>query len=584
MQIRGLLSPQSIHPPARPMQPLRMANYDPLQGSRRVYFPPRLSSATVEHQRSDDKGCRVVSTVNLDALIPREDFAAQVITAGGSPRTTLSLTDLGKAGFFQSSLRKPDFQRETTHWTPSKVVDLVRAFLDRDLIPAVILWERGDEIFVIDGAHRLSALIAWVRDDYGDGGDSNQFFGAGITDEQRKVAKKTRDLVRKEIGTYAEYSGLVGQTVTDPVRSRRLVSIGKESVIIQWVTAATPAAAEASFFKINQAAQPIDPIERRILQSRTSPNAIASRCIVRGGRGHKYWAAFDAEVREAVEALGGKIHDDLYKPPHKQPVTSADQPIAGQGYNALPFVFDLVSLCNELPMPKTAKEMKIGEALPPDLDGSLTLGMMHKVNKRVELVSTNAAGSLGFHPLVYYYAKSGNFLPSAFLASLEFSQKLDKKGRKHDFTAIRRKFEDYIFENKIFVTLTASRLGSGSRSLARITELYWQIFLGFHDGLDGDSIFEKLTAQPDFVHLRAAAIPPPNADLPPSQGGASRQSKSASFIRESMKGVVRCPVCDGAIHTNSMTFDHSQRRRDGGNNHSDNLKPAHPYCNSGVKN
>lgn len=526
----------------------------------------------------------MASTVNLDALIPREDFAANATTAGGSPRTTLSLTDLGKAGFFQSSLRKPDFQRETTHWSPPKVVDLVRAFLDRDLIPAVILWERGDEIFVIDGAHRLSALIAWVRDDYGDGGDSNRFFGAGITDEQRKVAKKTRDLIKREIGTYAEYSGLVGQTVTDPVQARRLASIGKESVIIQWVTAATPAAAEASFFKINQAAQPIDPIERRILQSRTSPNAIASRCIVRGGRGHKYWAAFNADLQEKVETLGAKIHDDLYKPPHKQPVTSADQPIAGQGYNSLPFVFDLVSICNDLPMPKTASEMKIGEALPPDLDGSSTLDMMRRVDRRIELVSTNAPGSLGFHPLVYYYAKSGNFLPSAFLASLEFSQKLDKENRKRDFTAVRRKFEDYIFDHKNFVTLTASRLGSGSRSLTRITELYWKIFIGFHNGKDGEAILKELTAQPDFVHLRAADIPSPNADLPPGQSGASRQSKSAAFIREAMKGVVRCPICDGAVHTNSVTFDHSERRRDGGNNHSGNLKPAHPYCNSAVKN
>lgn len=525
----------------------------------------------------------MASTVNLDALIPREDFAAHVTTAGGSPRTTLSLTDLGKAGFFQSSLRKPDFQRETTHWSPSKVVDLVRAFLDRDLIPAVILWERGDEIFVIDGAHRLSALIAWVRDDYGDGGDSNRFFGAGITDEQRKVAKKTRDLIKREIGTYAEYSGLVGQTLTDRVQARRLASIGKESIIIQWVTAATPAAAEASFFKINQAAQPIDPIERRILQSRTSPNAIASRCIVRGGRGHKYWAAFDAELQENVETLGAKIHDDLYKPPHRQPVTSADQPIAGQGYNALPFVFDLVSLCNELPMPKTNNDMKISDALPPDIDGSLTLEMMKKVNKRIELVSTNASGSLGFHPLVYFYAKSRNFLPSAFLASLEFSQKLDRESRKRDFTRIRRNFEDYIFENKNFVTLTASRLGSGSRSLGRISELYWQIFLGFQDGLDGGGILEKLTGQPEFAHLRVADIPPPNADLPVGQRGASRQSKSAAFIREAMRGVVRCPICDGAVHTNSMTFDHGERRRDGGSNRSDNLNPTHPYCNSGVK-
>src|SRR5690554_4335330 len=85
-------------------------------------------------------------TVNLDALIPRADFVsdASLPAAGGQPRQTLALSDLQKNGFFQDSLRKPDFQRETTHWPPVAVVDLIRAFLDGDLIPAVILWERGN--------------------------------------------------------------------------------------------------------------------------------------------------------------------------------------------------------------------------------------------------------------------------------------------------------------------------------------------------------------------------------------------------------------------------------------------------------
>ena len=162
------------------------------------------------------------SSVNLDALIPRDDFASDDSSSGGQPRQTLSVSDLGENGFFQNSLRKPDFQRETTHWTPAKVVDLIRAFLDRDLIPAVILWERGEDVFVIDGAHRLSALIAWMRDDYGDGTASNGFFGSGLTDEQRKIADRTRKEVKKCIGTYAEFRGLVGQEVPDPEKARRL--------------------------------------------------------------------------------------------------------------------------------------------------------------------------------------------------------------------------------------------------------------------------------------------------------------------------------------------------------------------------
>lgn len=532
-----------------------------------------------------DGELQMAGLVNLDALIPRGDFAAKDdVKGGGSPRQTISLTDLKKDGFFQNSLRKPDFQRETANWTPTKVYDLIRSFLDRDLIPAVILWERGDEIFVIDGAHRLSALIAWVRDDYGDQADSNRLFGAGITDEQRRIAKRTRDMIRSKIGTYAEFSGLVGQEVSDPEKARRLAAIGRESILIQWVTATTPKAAEDSFFKINQAAQPIDPVERTILKSRTAPNAIAARCIARGAQGHKYWGAFDHTRRERIEALGDCLYDDLYKPPHRNPTTSADVPIAGQGYNALPFVYDLVSLCNGLPMASSATAKLIPDALAPDPDGSQTVAMLEKVRKRIDLISTNDSGSLGLHPLIYFYARSGNFLPGAFLASLEFSQRLEREGRKKHFTAVRRRFEDYLFQNKIFISLAITRLGSGARSLDRVANLLWEIFLALHDGVAEDGILKTLVAKDDYVFLKVVDIPPPTADLPPSKRGASSASRSSAFIREAMANPVRCRICDAAVHSNSMTFDHDKRREDGGDNQSGNLNPAHPFCNSGFKN
>jgi len=524
------------------------------------------------------------STVNLDALIPREDFESGDASAGGQPRQTLSVSDLAESGFFQNSLRKPDFQRETTHWSPTKVVDLIRAFLDRDLIPAVILWERGDEVFVIDGAHRLSALIAWIRDDYGDGRDSNAFFGSGMTDEQRKVADRTRKEVKKQIGTYAEFRGLVGQEVSDPIKSKRLSSIGKNSIVIQWVAAATAQAAEDSFFKINQAAQPIDPVERRILQTRTAPNAIASRCIARGGRGHAYWKGFSSDIREKIEDLGSEIHDVLYKPPHSEPVTSSDVPIAGQGYNALPFVFNLVSLVNGLKIPNSLTNKTIEDPLPADEDGQSTIEFLVRVRDRLQLVSTKSPGSLGFHPLIYYYARSGLFLSNAFLASLVFAKRLNDQNLKDDFTIVRRRFEDYLYSNKIFVSLTISRLGSGARSLDRLADLYWSIFEGMKAGNSDDELFSAFVARDDFLHLKQAQIPPPSFDVAPGKRGASKESRSAAFIREAMASPVRCKICGGVVHRNSITFDHIVRSADGGDNQGENLQPSHPYCNSGFKN
>jgi hypothetical protein len=129
----------------------------------------------------------MATQVNLDALVPREDFYetnAQKVKR----RDEMAVHDLTYDSFFFSSLRKPDFQRETNDWNTAKIVDLVQSFLDGDLIPALILWQSTTSFtFVIDGSHRLSALAAWINDDYGDGDISKKFFGGMIPDEQLEL-------------------------------------------------------------------------------------------------------------------------------------------------------------------------------------------------------------------------------------------------------------------------------------------------------------------------------------------------------------------------------------------------------------
>lgn len=89
------------------------------------------------------------NVVNLDALIPREDLAAPVEANADIPG--LKISDL-KPGLIYSWLRKPDFQRETANWSPEQVADLVETFANGNIIPAVILWQNGQRVFVIDGA------------------------------------------------------------------------------------------------------------------------------------------------------------------------------------------------------------------------------------------------------------------------------------------------------------------------------------------------------------------------------------------------------------------------------------------------
>lgn len=174
--------------------------------------------------------------INLDALIPREDFEVEDKSSPSSPTTTLQIRNLEANDFFYSVIRKPDFQRETSDWSPPKICGFIQSFLDGDLIPALILWQAGNYTFVIDGAHRLSALIAWVHDDYGDGATSKKFFDGIIPEEQIAAADYTRKLIKKQIGSYSDHQFAVAHPEkSKPEVVERAKRLGRLAIQLQWV-------------------------------------------------------------------------------------------------------------------------------------------------------------------------------------------------------------------------------------------------------------------------------------------------------------------------------------------------------------
>ena len=237
-------------------------------------------------------GGYVAASANLDALIPREDFLVETSGAEAPEKTSMQISELERDAFFFGAIRKPDFQRETSEWEPKRVMGLIRTFVNGELIPAVILWKNRELLFVIDGSHRLSALIAWVQDDYGDGERSQEFFNHSIPEEQIKVAQRTREMVENEFGSYKDHKA----AIADPskygpdlvARARRFGSLG---LALQWVRGDSTTA-EASFVRINQQAAMITPQELELIKSRRKPQAIAARAIKSKGTGHKYWASF----------------------------------------------------------------------------------------------------------------------------------------------------------------------------------------------------------------------------------------------------------------------------------------------------
>src|SRR5215216_7360147 len=177
------------------------------------------------------RGYMPTHLVNLDALIQREDFESSPDAAGTLGNEPLfKLEELERGKMFFAVLRKPDFQRDTNNWSPEMIVEFVKSFLDNELIPSIIIWhsKQTNKVFIIDGAHRVSALIAWVNDDYGDGFMSKAFFGTkGISTAQAKLAKQTRDLMAEQIGTYRDlhHYGLNPAETQDATVKRRAFAI-----------------------------------------------------------------------------------------------------------------------------------------------------------------------------------------------------------------------------------------------------------------------------------------------------------------------------------------------------------------------
>lgn len=529
-------------------------------------------------------GVMPTSRVNLDALIKREEFAiisTEKMSFPTSPQT-IQISELEPDRVWHQLLRKPDFQRETANWDLKRVAELIESFAKGDLIPAIILWKAGNgNVFVIDGAHRLSALIAWVRDDYGDNKISLDFFQNNIPLEQSKTAEKTRKLVKATIGSYQELKATLQYSdSSDKERLQLARNVFGGAIQLQWVVGSSDTA-EKSYFKINRQAVTIDPTELSIIEARRKPNALATRSLIRAGTGHKYWSAFPEQTQADIERTAREIYNTLFEPQVKFPLRTLDIPIAGRGYSgeSVKMVFDLVNLLNGVSSAKSGKSERISQMkLPDDEDGAETLRYLREVKKVAIRIGSTEPASLGLHPIIYFYGASGRFLPMTFLAVATFIKYLESRDAFAKFTKVRSKFEDFLLEHRDFVNQIGHAV-FGSEKRVKATLLMYQIL--FNELIKESSvenIIKEMTSHTELKFLK---------DKMPENGeygnDFSADTKSATYLREAIDKSLRCSICGARLHFKSISFDHKERKQDGGSGQPDNAQLTHPYCNTGYK-
>jgi len=515
--------------------------------------------------------------VNLDAMILREDFAlADGDVSLYEKVHTISLRDFTQGGLMGPNLRKPDFQRETNHWMPEQIASLLECYINGDLIPSVILWQSPTNVFVIDGGHRLSALRAWIQDDYGDGPISQGFFGYGISEEQIRNAKRTRTLVEQKIGKWAHFVSRAEDPTTPLAEKKKITAAITRGLQIQWVSGDAEKA-EASFFKINTKGTPLDPVEELLLKNRHKPIAISARAIIRAGKGHKYWSAFSSQIATRIEELASSIHSLLFDPELKSPIKTLDLPLGGsKGVRAaVQALIDIALIANRN---QQGAPKKISDT-EDDYTGTPTIGCLSKTLGLVQRITGNSPGSLGLHPAVYFYGPTGRHSGAMFMGTVALvGQKLSNNDQSFfsDFTAIRPKLEKLLIEKKDLIATVLQRHLS-PRRISVYSNLLNELISRIRGG-------EEPSDQ-DIISISGLEGKLIVGAMGASAKDFSDDVKSKAFLDTALSNAVTCPICAGYLDTTkSATYDHIQEKKLGGDGSQANCQMVHPYCNSAIKN
>ncbi|MFN3609447.1 MAG: HNH endonuclease family protein [Hyphomonas sp.] len=521
----------------------------------------------------------MAQTVTLDALIKREDFASTSSNSHSSDSVnSLSVESLSSAGMISNLLRKPDFQRETNQWKPNQLVSFLESFLDDELIPSVILWQGAAHVFVIDGGHRLSALKAWIENDYGDGPISLKYFENDISLEQQTIAERTRKLVEKKIGSYSRIrNALINPEAYEEVTVRRARKMATRQLTLQWVSGDADKA-ESSFFKINTQGTPLHDTEEALLRNRSRSIAIAARSIVRAATGHKYWSKFDPKIISEIESLSQKAHVILFNPEVRQPVKTLDLPLGGSKSPivALGILMQLISV-------STLGEKAVATPIkdfPEDAHGDETISLLKSFIRTVGWISGPEERSLGLHPAIYFYSEQGRHLPDLLIGMTHlFAQKQQSNQKTFfkEFTDVRVPLEALLIQHKFLITQALQSVRSTSRYV-RVSEFFNEVTKSLKSGKTPDEgEIASIITRGESARVLALHRTKSGADF-------SDQTKSAAFIREALKQAIKCEICGGYLDPQkSMSYDHKKRKSEGGGGAVDNCDLTHHYCNTGYK-
>lgn len=557
--------------------------------------------------------------VHLDHLILREDIFYTSPKTSSLPERNIKKDEVIRYVDIQdnralfSRLRKPDFQRQTNSWTPEKCVDFLDSVLRGWLVPHIILWKKpGTETrYVLDGAHRVSVVKAWMADDWGDSGSAKSHYAKQDREQIERAAEKTRQMVKARIGSYKEFHAeledlrqLSEMEVLQLAPQKRVLleffnSIDDTGLLIHWAENNSYEEVAQSFVRINRGGQPLDEFEVFLIDNRKSAFVRCIMAIAGGGAG-SYWSTQEElsillrQMIEGFNTIAQNIHRRLFEPTHELPPTDVHQPF--------------------MPTPPYfRKHLYLRELLPILVNHEIIRGKngfqrlvsraeyIHSVEavvrsskkilsttedqlKHLTSISNTEPLSLDIVPLFYWYNRRGQLVRAlcyGFMFWMLSGNQEDIRIRKLIFSGNRDRFEEILHLLKPQIASIHFAGGAALNTTDKTAKFFQRLLELLHEnqGTPTDNLLDRVK---NIVGDIAPIEPEETiAIVSNRRSGRNTSLDTHGKINRLFKQNHRCHICGGHIDwKRKHQLDHVDEYRKTKITTPEGLEETHQFCNN----
>ncbi|GAB2869072.1 hypothetical protein GCM10027093_00890 [Paraburkholderia jirisanensis] len=558
--------------------------------------------------------------VHLDHLINRQSlrYRSKVVNglehsgsvAGRRSDSNIRFDDIRQKDGWFDRLVKPDFQRATCAWDPEACVTFLSAVIRRRIIPSIILWRSSENglVYVLDGAHRLSVLRAWMIDDWGD--RAGDFYDKNENlQEIQAAAQSARLLVNERIGPFSEFEAahvewkgiarkggaplaLMRPREFDMAMFHSDMVDSSRTLHAQWEDGDYEAA-EESFLAINRQGEPLDDVEQLLIEYRNGSLSRVIMSIASAGASGHYWPEPPDEqhlsqgVRDKLEGFSDRcsaLHHLLFVPPFDAKILDINVPfvVAPGHFRPHQHLIELLPLLVEggavggerLPQLLAKDSSADVEEIIFNADMLLTLlerKLGHLGGKNTD------SRSLSVVPLIYWYNRKATFVRGLFYGWCHWLLSGDDtqiQERKIAVSAIRGDLEEVLIRFKDEIAEVQHRSGAGLKALGAVATVLQKLVeaLLSERGLPVDDTDEKIRQI-----LGAKSMPRVRAS---NARAFSKGNRIEINVRELLNSAIKCEICGGVVDLKQgLQYDHKHEHAKGGLSVAENGRPTHPFCN-----